>query len=76
MPVIFYLHKEGQFINTSGHMSLRLSQKSSDAIQVLAWEMEMMNSPGNNCVPDSLSFDECLNEALETEMRRNTQGIS
>ena len=72
MPVLYYLHKEGQFLNSNGRMAHKLNQNYKDQIEVAAWDMEMLNNPSNDCAPDTWSFDDCLYETLEREMRGNT----
>ena len=70
---MYYLHKEGQFLNSNGRMAHKLNQNYQDQIEVAAWDMKMLNNPGNDCAPDTWSFDDCLYEAVEREMRRSTR---
>ena len=74
MEVNYYLHKRGQFRSASGRMANLLKESSKDQVQISVWDMEMLwpqQSPRNDCAPDP--FDDCLYEALEREMRRNTR---
>ena len=75
MPVKFYLHKEGQFLNSNGRLGLRYEVGTLQEVQVSAWDIKMLKDDYvNKKCENDLSFDDCLYNALENQMIEATEG--
>ena len=78
LPVRYYIHKEGQFLNLNGKVPLRHSIGTVQHVQVSTWDMHLLNDPNvnNNCQDDMFvddTFDNCLYNALEYHMVHSTK---
>ena len=75
MPVKYYLHKEGQFLNSNGRLGLRYEVGTLQEVQVSAWDIKMLKDDYvNKKCENDLSFDDCLYNALENQMIEATEG--
>ena len=74
LPIKFYIHKAGQFLNLNGKMPLRYSTGTRHEVQVSTWDMQLLHNAyvQRKCQNDDITFDDCLYNALEYHMRANT----
>ena len=70
IPVRYYIHKEGQFLNLNGKVPLSFSLGGVQHAQISTWDMQLLNDEyvDNNCQDDDTLFDDCLYNALESRM--------
>ena len=72
LPVKYYLHKEGQFLDMNGRLGKRVIMGAENEAQVSAWSMEVLEEREQHNCTNAISFDDCLYQTLEKEMRSST----